>query len=93
MLLPLIVENICVMPKDIGICKAFLDEPLALASTNALSWKGSAVSTKYCIDYLKYVKKNINSTFMLFNYEQCLEYCGTCFKFTFKYMFVNNMYS
>ena len=70
------LENICAMPKDIGICKMFLDEPLALASSNALSWKGSAVSTKYCIDYLKYVKQNINSPYMHINYEQCLEYCG-----------------
>ena len=64
------------MPKDIGICKTFLDETLALAGSNALSWRGSAVSTKYCVDYLKYVKANILSTVSKISYKQCLEYCG-----------------
>lgn len=64
------------MPKDVGICKVYLDEPLALSEANALSWKGSAVSTKYCIDYLQYVKTNIGTTHKKISYEQCLEYCG-----------------
>lgn len=64
------------MPKDAGICKVYLDEPLALSDANALSWKGSENATKYCISYLKYVRKNIKSTHMKFSYKQCIEYCG-----------------
>eukprot|EP00795_Rhopilema_esculentum_P013727 gene13727-4647_t len=70
-------ENICSMPQDKGICKIFLEEPLALAEANALSWKGTEVSNKYCIDYLKYVMANIHSKFGIITYTQCTEYCNS----------------